>query len=97
PSCAVNFRSAMFDIAQNQYRPDIMLVDYHLNHDEKGLDVMDRIREGLKHDIPGVLITADVDEQLMLEAKARGYKYLRKPVNPVLLRKVLIKVARKAG
>ena len=95
PCCVTDSTAALVEMDEHEYRPDIMLVDYHLNNREKGLDVMDALRAALQWDIPGVLITADVDEALMLEAKARGYKYLQKPVNPVLLRKVLVKVVQK--
>ncbi len=93
---ATTAATALAEMGARGYRPDVILVDYHLNNNEKGLAVMDQLRAALGQDIPGVLITADVDEQLMLEAKARGYRYLRKPVNPVLLRKVLVRVAQHA-
>ncbi len=88
-SCARSYEHAKFDISQHQYRPDIMLVDYHLDHEERGMDAMDRLREKLGSELAGVLITADCEEELKEQACKRGYAYLRKPVNPGRLRKLL--------
>ncbi len=94
--CANSLEHARFDISQYQYRPDVMLVDYHLDKEEIGLDVMDRLKEKLGGDLAGVLITADVSEDVHGLAVARGYKYLRKPVNPARLRNLLTRQARTA-
>lgn len=85
---------ALFNISEYQYRPDIMLVDYHLDHDEIGTDVMDVLREKLGHEIPGVLITADISDDVKEMTMERGYKYLSKPVNPARLRNIINRLAR---
>ncbi|HBR97422.1 MAG TPA: hypothetical protein DD979_08590, partial [Gammaproteobacteria bacterium] len=85
---------ARFNISQYQYRPDLMLVDYHLNNDENGLDVMDVLRDALGHGIPGVLITADVSTDVRELARERGYKYLSKPLNAGRLRNIVSRLAK---
>ncbi|MCB1756407.1 MAG: hybrid sensor histidine kinase/response regulator [Gammaproteobacteria bacterium] len=95
--CATSFDNAVSDISAQAYRPDIMLVDYHLDRNEKGLDVMDRLRERLAQTIPGVLITADVSEDVKELTLQRGYNYLSKPVNPGRLRNIINRLARGSG
>ena len=85
---------ALFNISEYQYRPDILLVDYHLDNDVMGTDVMDTLREKLGMDIPGVLITADISEAVRELALERGYKYLSKPVNPGRLRNIISRLAK---
>lgn len=93
-SCARSYEHARFEISQNQYCPDIMLVDYHLDREELGINAMDRLRKDVSSDIAGVLITADSEEEVKAQASLHGYGYLRKPVNPGRLRKLLTRTAR---
>jgi PAS domain S-box-containing protein len=69
--------------------PAAMLVDYHLDHGENGLDLMGELRAHWRSDIPGAVITADHSEELRLQAKTLGYPLLRKPVKPAALRATL--------
>jgi PAS domain S-box-containing protein len=76
-------------LLEGQDPPDAMLVDYHLDHGENGLDLMRELRTHWHGDIPGAVITADHSEELRLEAKTQGYPLLRKPVKPAALRATL--------
>ncbi len=87
--CAKSAEQAIEVLDKQSAVPDIMLVDYHLDRDDKGLDVMDRLIVKFGRKVPGVLITADVSEPVKTEALERGYKYLRKPLNPGRLRNIL--------
>jgi len=69
--------------------PDIMLADYHLDHNKTGLDAMDALRETYQEQIPGVLITADTRKELIEEVEGKNYKYMAKMVRPAALRAVI--------
>ena len=64
-------------------RPDIVLVDYHLQADIDGLQLL---QELCADDIPGALITADSSVDLAERAKSLGVPLLRKPLRPAALR-----------
>ena len=53
---------------------------------------MQSLEKELNLKIPGVLITADVSEDVIIEAESYGYSYLSKPVKPAMLRKTLQKL-----
>ena len=66
-----------------------MLVDYHLDQGETGLNVMNSLQAYFEAQVPGVLITADFSAEVKQEALDEGYRYLRKPVNPGALRSLI--------
>lgn len=70
-------------------RPDIILVDYHLDRDETGDMVIDRLRAHFGMAVPAVMISADRSEALKAELDARAVPLLNKPVKPAQLRALL--------
>lgn len=74
----------------HQIRPDAILVDYHLNH-ENGLDVIARLREKHGRDLPALLITADRSNEVRHLAEASDVIVLNKPVKPAALRAALMR------
>lgn len=94
--CAKTIEEALGALKKESIVPDIMLVDYHLDRDEKGLDVMDKLKAEFSSPVPGVLITADVSEPVKTETLERGYKYLRKPLNPGRLRNILARAKKQS-
>ena len=90
--CATGLDGALFDISEYQYRPDILLVDYHLDNDENGLDAMDVLGEQLGAKLPGVLVTAESGDELRDLVSERGYAHLAKPVNPARLRNMMMRL-----
>lgn len=69
--------------------PDVMLADYHLDHDKTGLDAMEALRQQYAQEIPGVLITADTRNELIEEVESKNYKYMAKMVRPAALRAMI--------
>jgi len=69
--------------------PHAILADYHLDDEQNGIDVMNRLRAYYKLSIPGILITADQTESVRAEARAQGYRVLHKPLRPAALRALL--------
>lgn len=70
-------------------RPQLALVDYHLDHGETGTELMGWLRAQLAEPIPGVVISADGRPEMVAEVHAAGLDYLAKPVKPAALRALL--------
>ncbi|WP_268800071.1 hybrid sensor histidine kinase/response regulator [Pseudomonas huanghezhanensis] len=70
-------------------RPQLALVDYHLDNGETGTQLMAWLRTQMGEPVPGVLISADVRPELIAQVHAAGLDYLAKPVKPAALRALL--------
>ena len=84
--------AAMAWIDKGEAAPDIMLVDYHLDRGESGLELAEEMQEIWGSRIPSIVITADHTQDAQTEANARGCRILRKPVKPAALRAVMNKL-----
>jgi len=69
--------------------PDFVLVDYQLNDQSDGLQVMQHLDNILQTTLPAIVITADRSSELEEIVKARGYGLLRKPIRPAALRALM--------
>jgi signal transduction histidine kinase/CheY-like chemotaxis protein len=70
-------------------RPQLALVDYHLDHGETGTDLMAWLRTQMGEPVPGVVISADGRPETVDKVHAAGLDYLAKPVKPAALRALL--------
>ncbi|EJM58120.1 NahK/ErcS family hybrid sensor histidine kinase/response regulator [Pseudomonas sp. KB_15] len=70
-------------------RPQLALVDYHLDHGETGTDLMAWLRTQMGEPVPGVVISADGRPETVDQVHAAGLDYLAKPVKPAALRALL--------
>ncbi|MFZ6049293.1 NahK/ErcS family hybrid sensor histidine kinase/response regulator [Pseudomonas sp. CR3202] len=77
--------------------PDLLLVDYHLDHDMLGCDVIRTLRQHFAREVPAVIITADRSDQCRRDLLGLGIPLLNKPVKPGKLRAVLSQLIGKAG
>jgi DNA-binding response OmpR family regulator len=74
------------------WRPDLYILDFHLDGGHTGLDVWQRLCE--RHaDVPTVMLTADRDGELRQRLLDAGIGVLYKPLKPLALRQVLQRVA----
>ncbi|MBU2863145.1 hybrid sensor histidine kinase/response regulator [Reinekea forsetii] len=87
---AMNEAEANKLIAMN--KPDLVVIDYHLDHGETGLNVLDRWNQSWFRNIPAIVITADYTEEVRQATKARGYQLLKKPVRPMQLKALIASV-----
>ena len=69
--------------------PDFVLVDYQLNDQSDGLQVMQHLDSILETTLPAIVITANRSSELEESVKARGYGLLRKPIRPAALRALM--------
>ncbi|MGZ9897970.1 hybrid sensor histidine kinase/response regulator [Shewanella gaetbuli] len=87
--CATSLADARIKLGLKGVAPDIVLADYHLDNDENGVDAMDGIRSRYGMHLPGVLITANTNKQLIEDVEKRGYHYLAKMIKPAALRALI--------
>ena len=70
-------------------RPQLVLVDYHLDEGQTGTELMAWLRTRLGEPIPGMVISADGRPELVAAIHASGLDYLAKPVKFEELRVLL--------
>jgi len=66
----------------------VVLMDYQLNDNHKGLDLLKSYRQRYDNFL-GVIVTAEQDRQVEEDTVCLGFKYLAKPVEPAKLRATL--------
>ncbi|MCB1505415.1 MAG: hybrid sensor histidine kinase/response regulator [Hyphomicrobiaceae bacterium] len=76
-------------IANEDFRPDIVLADYHLDMGHLGTEAITKIRSAFDPQLPAVIITADRSEQISSDAEALGCEVLHKPIRPAELRALM--------
>ncbi|MBB6522434.1 PAS domain-containing hybrid sensor histidine kinase/response regulator [Pseudoteredinibacter isoporae] len=79
-------------------QPDFIIADYHLDNEETGIQLIDRLadlEEADQDELSGIVISADNSETLKDAATSRGFYYLSKPVKPAALRSLIRRLCRK--
>ena len=69
-----------------QHKPDLIIIDYHLNDAETGLNVVASWQDSWLKDTPVIVITADYTDEVRLATKSGGFYLLKKPVRPLQLK-----------
>ncbi len=87
-TAATSGREALALLAAEGRRPDLMLVDYHLD-EETGIEAIDAVHAALGDDIPAVVVTADYGRETEERLALNGLEVLRKPVKPAELRALM--------
>ncbi len=72
-----------------RHAPALLIVDYHLDGHDNGLDAALAIREASGRAIPVLVITADRGDELLERVTALKFRRLLKPVKPAALRAVM--------
>jgi len=72
-------------------RPDVLVLDYHLDAGDTGLDVLAALR-GVLGDVPAVVITADHSEAVRAAVHAADCHLLQKPLKPLALRALMARL-----
>ena len=86
-STALTPDEAMIELKLSE--PQVILMDYHLESKENGLQLIAKIRKFLGYPIPAILITANQDDEIVAEALNANCSYLSKPLKPAKLRALL--------
>jgi len=86
---ARNFEDITELIEDAQFKPQLILADYHLDEGLLGLAAVEQIRAAAGRDIPAVLITADRTHETADAARQARCEILHKPVKPAELRALM--------
>lgn len=92
--CEARIFSGLADIEavlalEPEYRPDIILADYHLDAGDSGLTAVATLRDAKDAQIEAIVITADQSREAAEAVAAAGCELLRKPVKPAELRALI--------
>jgi PAS domain S-box-containing protein len=68
---------------------DMLIVDYHLDEDETGLDIAMQVRQRYPQ-IPIMICTANHSKALAMELEGTGIQLLHKPINGLMLKSSLM-------
>jgi DNA-binding response OmpR family regulator len=69
--------------------PAILIVDYHLDDDITGIEVIRELRALWGTRVPAIIVTADHSESVRDEIRESGEAILHKPIKPAALRALL--------
>lgn len=81
--------SVLAQIEEQGLEVDAVISDYGLSECESGIDVVRRLRDRLRPDLPAMLMTGDTSEGIVKAAAENGLSVLHKPVRPWRLRQTL--------
>lgn len=85
---AADAAETLAQVEENARRPDLLLVDYHLD-DETGVEAIAALTEAWGQEIPAIVITADHGREIEERLAANGLELMRKPVKPAELRALM--------
>ncbi|MDO6426027.1 PAS-domain containing protein [Thalassotalea sp. 1_MG-2023] len=86
---AASYQEAKILFAEHYNDTEILLVDYQLDDDHNGLDLIQALREQSNQYLPAILITATTDEDIEEKTKAADVGFMRKLVKPAALRAMM--------
>jgi CheY-like chemotaxis protein len=90
---ASNAEGALTELERTGEKPDLLLVDYHLDHGRVGTDAIDAIRKRVHAGIPAAVITADHSPAIRDDVRRRaGVSLLLKPIKPARLRALIASI-----
>lgn len=65
---------------------DLLIADYHLDHQQNGIDAVARINARRALAIPAMMITANYSNELKQQLRELGHTLMHKPVRPMKLK-----------
>jgi len=86
---AESFEQALSVFSEHQNEIDILLVDYQLNNNHNGLNLIAKIRHQVNSVIPAILITATTDSDIEEKTQRVNVGFMRKLVKPAALRAMM--------
>ncbi|WP_416305290.1 PAS-domain containing protein [Neptunicella sp. SCSIO 80796] len=72
--------------------PELMLVDYHLDHNEIGINVALELHKHWQKTVPTIVNSADYSDTIREQAIEAGFAFLHKPVKSGALKRLIKKL-----
>lgn len=82
-------REEVQQVLAEGFVPQLVLVDYHLDAGDTGVELMQWLRGQQGTVLPGVVISADGRSDLVTQIRLAGLDFLPKPVKPAALRALI--------
>ncbi len=79
------------------WRPDLIVVDYHLEGGATGLEIVRHLRAVEAVRAPVLVVSADASDAVRHEAEALDCVFLRKPLKPLAVRSALSRLLESAA
>ncbi|MCE4223710.1 hybrid sensor histidine kinase/response regulator [Methylobacterium sp. C25] len=76
-------------LSEGMMRPDVMIIDYHLDDGAVGLDVVGYLRRTQGWVTPVIVTTADYSSEIERQVMETGAELVHKPIKPAQLRSLL--------
>lgn len=96
PMVANTERAALEALEQIQHEhgqtPALLLVDYHLDDNVTGLEVIAALREKAGSELPAAMLTADHSTDISDRVRDAGHALLHKPIKPAALRALINRI-----
>uniref|UniRef100_UPI003D0F62E0 ATP-binding response regulator n=1 Tax=Amphritea sp. TaxID=1872502 RepID=UPI003D0F62E0 len=89
---AISANEAKDRVIEQEFIPDIILADYHLDETRTGVMALQQLGELWHHPIPAVVITADRTDAVKEEIANTQAEILHKPIKPAALRAIISKL-----
>jgi len=86
---APDLKSALSAMSDAKIAPSGLLIDYHLDGGNNGIEAIAALRWRFGQELPAILITADRSPAVREEARQRDIQVLNKPLKPAALRALL--------
>ena len=77
------------ELAEDDLTPNLAIVDFRLQNDVTGLDVIAQLRECFGNELPAILVTGSTAAEHIEEARHHDLHLLLKPVLPAKLRTLI--------
>lgn len=76
-------------LSDQNWQPDIVIADQHLDHGDLGSVTIEHIRYFLGRPVPALIVTADPSDTLVESCRTVGIEVMRKPLKPAQLRALM--------
>jgi len=76
--------------ARGALLPDVIVADYNLPGDLTGVQVIARLRESLRREIPAIILTGDISSDTLRKIADAGCVHLSKPAEPETLTQQIV-------
>lgn len=88
---------AMQSLSGNEWIPDLIIADQHLDQGDIGTTTLNALVDVLPRDVPMILATADTTEAVTRLAEELGAEHMPKPLKPAQLRALMSHLVAKEG
>jgi len=80
-----SYENTFKQLRETRFRPDLVISDYRLDKENTGIELIQNVQKYLHTLVPGIIITGDMNEEIINLAAGRKMDVLHKPVAPAKL------------